>query len=116
MTSVEGILVNSSVNIGYSLIRNGALNGTLTPQTVYNVNSKFIPSITTTVASAAGAAVSVSDGDILLSQLSLTSSFNPISIVPIIINPGTSLYFLSSGALGLNVTINVIFTEYPSNL
>jgi len=116
MTSVEGILVNSSVNIGYSLIRNGALNGTLTPQTVYNVNSKFIPSITTTVASAAGAAVSVSDGDILLSQLSLTNSFNPISIVPIIINPGSSLYFLSSGALGLNVTINVIFTEYPSNL
>jgi hypothetical protein len=32
--------------------------------------------------------------------------------MPIIIQPGSSLYFSSSGALGLNITINVIFCEY----
>lgn len=115
MTSVEGILVNSSASIGYSIIRNGTLSGSLTSQPVYNVNNKFIASTTTTIASAASATVSVSGGNTLLTQLSLTNSFNPVSIVPIIINPGSTLYFSSSGALGLNVTINVIFTEYPSN-
>ena len=116
MTSVEGILVNSSVNIGYSIIRNGILNGSLMPQTVYNVNNKHIPSTTTLIAASADATVSVREGDILSRQLSLENRFNPISIVPFIINPGSSLYFLSSGVLGLTVILTVIFTEYPGNL
>lgn len=116
MTSVEGILVNSSVNIGYSIIRNGVVNGSLMAQTVYNVNNKHIPSTTTLIAAAADAMVSISDGDILLRQLSLANHFNPISIVPLIINPRSSLYFWATGGLGVTVTINVIFTEYPGNL
>lgn len=116
MTSVEGILVNSSVNIGYSIIRNGILNGSLIPQTVYNVNNKYIPSTTTLIAATADATVSVREGDILLRHPSLAKHFNPISIVPLIINPGSSLHFWSPGVVGLTVTINVIFTEYPGNL
>lgn len=116
MTSVEGLVVSSSVNIGYSIIRNGIVNGSLMPQTVYNVNNKHIPSTTTLVAAAADTMVSISDGDVLLRQLSLANHFNPISIVPLIINPRSSLYFWATGESGLSVTINVIFTEYPGNL
>ncbi|WP_371374206.1 hypothetical protein [Sporomusa aerivorans] len=112
MTSVESILVNSSASLGYSIIRNATLSGSLTVRPVYNLNEKYPASTSTIISSAANATVSVSGGSTLLTQLSLTNVFNPI-IVPIIIQPGSSLYFSSSGALGLNVTVNVIFCEYP---
>jgi hypothetical protein len=112
MTSVESIMVNSSASLGYSLIRNGTLTGTLTAQSVYNVNDEFAASTTTLVLAAAAATISVTGGNTLLTQISLTNSFNPLSVTPIILKPGSSLYFSSSGALGLNVTIDVVFTEY----
>lgn len=114
MTSVESILVNSSASLGYSIIRNATLSGTLTSLSVYNLNEKYPASTTTAVSSAANATISVTGGSTLLTQISLTNVFNPI-IVPIIIEPGSSLFFSSSGALGLNVTINVIFCEYPAD-
>jgi hypothetical protein len=112
LTSVESILVNSSAGLGYSIIRNATLSGTLTSRTVYNLNENYPASTTTAISSAASTTISVSGGSTLMTQISLTNAFNPI-IVPMIIKPGSSLYFSSSGALGLNVTINVIFCEYP---
>ena len=112
LTSIENILVNSSAGLGYSLIRNAALSGSLTPQTIHNVNDYFAAATETSISSAASALVSVSGGNTLISQVSLTNSFNPITITPIILKPGSALYFSASGALGLTVTINVVFTEY----
>lgn len=112
LTSVENILVNTSATLGYSLIRNATLSGSLTSQTVYNVNDYFAASTETSISSAANALVSVSGGNTIINQLSLTNTFNPIAITPIILQPGSALYFSASGALGLTVTINVVFTEY----
>ncbi|MDF2875224.1 MAG: hypothetical protein K0R22_1907 [Sporomusa sp.] len=111
MTSVEIILVNSSVSLGYSIIRNAILSGSLTAQTVYNLNENYPATTTTAISSAANTGISLNGGSTLLTQISLTTAFNPV-IMPIIIQPGSSLYFSSSGALGLNITINVIFCEY----
>lgn len=113
MTSVESILVSSSTNMNYSIIRNGSLTGTLTARPVYNANDAFPASLSTTVSAASAVAgLSVSGGDTLLQQLSLPNVFNPVSITPIILEPGSSLYFYSTGLVSISVTINVVFTEY----
>lgn len=112
-TSVEAILVNSTVNMSYSLIRNATLTGTLTTQPVYNVNDNFSASTTTTFKSAsATVGLSLSGGNTLLQQISMPSVFNPASITPILLKPGSTLYFYSSGLASLSVTVNVVFTEY----
>lgn len=112
-TSVENILVNSTVSMNYSIIRNGTLTGTLAAQSVYNANDNFPAYTTTTVKSAsATTGLSVSGGNTLFQQISLPNVFNPVSITPIIIKPGSTLYFYSTGLVSINVTVNVVFTQY----
>lgn len=113
MTSVESIFINSSTSLNYSIIRNGSLTGTLIGQPVYNANDAFPASSATTVSSASAVAgLSVSGGNTLLQQIALPNVFNPVSITPILIKPGSSLYFYSAGLVSVSVTINVAFTEY----
>lgn len=115
-TAIQSILVNSTVNTSYSIIRNGTLNGTVTSQAVYNVNDNYLAATTTAVKSAAATAgLSVSGGNTLLQQLSLPNAYNPVTITPIIIKPASVLYVVVTTPILSaiqTVTINVVFIEY----
>lgn len=112
LTSIENILVNSSASLGYSLIRNAALSGSLIPQAIYNVNDYAAAVTETSISSAASELVSVSGGDTFINQIPIANTFSPLIVTPIILKPGSALYLSASGELGLNVTVHVVFTEY----
>ncbi len=113
MTSVESIWVNSTVTMNYSIIRNATLTGTLTNQPVYNANDNFPASTTTTFKSASATiGLSLSGGSTLLQQISMPNIFNPAIITPILLKPGSNLYFYASGLASVSATVNIVFSEY----
>ncbi|MCP1310590.1 hypothetical protein [Paenibacillus tyrfis] len=93
-------------------IRNGTIAGTLTTNTIYNLNSNFSNSTTTTFRSAGGSGIDLTGGTVMATRSFSANTTNIFDFASaIVIKPGDSYGIKFNFSAGGTASINIIWEE-----